>query len=83
MGKQQKYKHSVFHDAPRNHNLFNINLRSPKIVDRKLQKESKKGVACNRVKKLRENKMPLKLKVFVWVAFQSKLQTGEKEEVER
>ena len=34
------------------------------------------GFKNGRLKKLWKNKMPLKLKVFLWLAFQDRLQTG-------
>ena len=34
------------------------------------------GFNNRRLKKLWKNKMPLKLKVFLWLAFQDRLQTG-------
>lgn len=44
-----------------------------------------RGVNSGRLKKLWKNKMPLKLKVFMWLAFQNRLQTSEseKKEIER
>ena len=35
------------------------------------------GVVSKRLQKLRKNKMPMKLKVFLWLALQNRLQTGE------
>jgi hypothetical protein len=34
------------------------------------------GVTNARIKKLWQNKMPLKIKVFMWLALQDRLQTG-------
>ena len=35
------------------------------------------GVVSKRLQKLRKNKMPMKLKDFLWLAFQNRLETGE------
>jgi hypothetical protein len=35
------------------------------------------GVVSKRLQKLWKNKMPMKLKVFLWLAFQNRLETGE------
>ena len=72
---QELYRYQLGEEADQVHWKFEKSgLYMTKSMYRLLSFE---GVVSKRLQKLWKNKMPMKLKDFLWLAFQNRLETGE------
>ena len=72
---QELYRYQLWEEGDQVHWKFEKSgLYTTKSMYRLLPFE---GVVSKRLQKLWKNKMPMKLKDFLWLAFQNRLETGE------